>query len=240
MNPQPVENSKILSCVSPTTNESYSVDRTYLGEDYSVRSPYIHVSNPDLSTRTAHLNNISSPASQMCNPSGIGGDNCENSMRFQLEDVNFIEYEEFHPDKQTSTTIRQEVSEPSVEQIEFVAINETIQLQETQPQEINFMQPEALSATDRSERSLPSHRPSHSKFLFPEIEAHRSSVKSIADSKSSGSKKCRRDYGEMPLKDTQSRYDSVNTSVYLQEYSKGRFFRGEIANKIIDREINPA
>ena len=64
--------------------------------------------------------------------------------------------------------------------------------------------------------------------MIPEAEAHRSSVKSATESKNFESKECRRDYSDMPLKEkeTYSRHDSVNTSLYLQENSKGSLYTG--------------
>lgn len=163
----------------------------------------------------------------MCNPSGIGGDGCENSMRFQLEDVNFIEYEEFHPDKQPSNSVRQDTCDASEEKVEFVGTSDLDLIQETQNQEnILAQQGEVYATTDRSEKDLPSQRQNPVKILFElqETDVIRNSVQSVADSKSTGSKKGKRDHGEMPLQEPQSRYDSVNTSVYLQENLKGIFY----------------
>ena len=189
---------------------------------------FLYISE-DLSTRTILLNNLSSPASQMCNPSGIAGDNCESSMRFQLEDINFIEYEEFHPEKQQSTTKTPQNFESIIDKIDYYEESTPVTQQDADNQEqaINQQpqQNEVPSATERSEKSFPAQRHSHKKFVFvlPDTEAaHRNSANSNAiDSRGSDSKKCKRDYGEMPLKESQSRNDSVNTSVYLQENSKG-------------------
>ena len=98
---------------------------------------------------------MSSPASQMCNPSQVGGENCENSIRFQLEDVNFIEFEEFHPEKQSLSSTKHKENDISIENVNDKIAKCSDKQQESKPQETVPVQHEAF-ATDRSGRSAPS------------------------------------------------------------------------------------
>lgn len=196
------------------------------------------------------MNNIPSPTSQMWNNNS---EQCESSMRFNFEEMNFIEYEEFHPEKpqpsargrvsEASSSSRHEELDPeSIDmKVEDKDVCKTARTNTNSVLDHSVMEftewPQARTEmqsvecmTDRSDRPLPSQRHTHKRFLFgvPNLSQNgelRGSTKSVS-SKSSGSNKNKRDCCELPLQETQSRFHVNNVSTSFHDVSKGSFIYG--------------
>lgn len=219
---------KYIQCVSPTTNDSCSIDGKNLGNTArGSHSSNFQKYQLDLTNRTAMLNNIPSPVSQMCNPSTIR-DNCEVSVRSHVGEIQFIEYEEFQvakPSTQRNRIIEEPDENMATSTVEILANIEDYQ------EENDGVVTERHCLTERSEAPPPSQRQSNRRLLFDscEIEAPRCSLKSNSKSTAEPEAKCsekqkrKRDCFDMPLQESQqSRCNFENN--FSSVCSKGSSF----------------